>query len=101
MPDLDPLDRHPEARRIRSRRLAGGVASLVVDATGLGESERAALEQGLREAALAIAGVKEARIALTAAKRGRVLVAIGSGKGGVETASARLELPRVQLGDED
>ena len=80
MPVLDQLDHHPEAKRIRSRRLTNGVASLIVDATGLDEAAKAALEQGLRETALAIPGVGEARVALTAAKRGRTLVAIGSGK---------------------
>jgi ATP-binding protein involved in chromosome partitioning len=100
MPDLDPLDAHPEAARIRSRRLTGTVASLVVDATGLDEAAQGALEQGLREAALAIPGVAEARIALTAAKKGRTLVAIGSGKGGVgkSTLAANLAVALARLG---
>ena len=100
MPDLDQLDAHPEAARIRVRRLAGGVASLVVDASGLGEAEQEALEQGLREAALAIPGVDEARIALTVAKKGRTLVAIGSGKGGVgkSTLAANLAVALARLG---
>ena len=100
MHDLDQLDRHPGAARIRSRRLAGGVASLVVDATGLDDDEKAALEKGLRQAALAIAGVEEARVALTAAKRGRTLVAIGSGKGGVgkSTLAANLAVALARTG---
>ena len=100
MPDLDLLDAHSEAARIRSRRLAGGVATLVVDATGLDEAQQEALEQGLRTAALAIPGVTEARIALTASRKGRVLVAIGSGKGGVgkSTLAANLAVALGRLG---
>jgi ATP-binding protein involved in chromosome partitioning len=100
MPVLDQLDHHPEAKRIRSRRLTNGVASLIVDATGLDEAAKAALEQGLRETALAIPGVGEARVALTAAKRGRTLVAIGSGKGGVgkSTVAANLAVALARMG---
>ena len=100
MPALDQLDHHPEAGRIRSRRLAGNVASLVVDATGLNDAQQQALEQSLREAVLAIPGVEEARIALTAAKRGRTMVAIGSGKGGVgkSTLAANLAVALARLG---
>jgi ATP-binding protein involved in chromosome partitioning len=100
MPDLDQLDRHPEAARIRSRRLSNGVASLIVDATGLDETDQKTLEQDLREAALAVPGVEEARVALTAAKRGRILVAIGSGKGGVgkSTLAANLAVALARMG---
>ena len=100
MPDLDPLDAHPEAARIRSRRLADGVATLVVDATGLDAAGQKTLEQDLRNAALALPGVEEARVALTAAKRGRTLVAIGSGKGGVgkSTLDANLAVALARLG---
>ena len=58
--------RIPTPSRIRSRKLKGNIAALVVDATGLGPDERAALEQRLSAAALAIPGVAEVRIALTA-----------------------------------
>ena len=100
MPDLDALDHHPDAVRIRSRKLTGAVATLVVDATGLDDAGKEALEQRLREAALAVAGVEEARIALTATKRGRTMVAIGSGKGGVgkSTLAANLAIALARLG---
>jgi ATP-binding protein involved in chromosome partitioning len=100
MPALDPLDDHPQAARIRSRKLAGGVATLVVDATGLDDAGQNALEQELRDAALALPGVEEVRVALTAAKRGRTVVAIGSGKGGVgkSTLAANLAVALARLG---
>ena len=100
MPDLDALDHHPDAARIRSRRLTGSVATIVADATGLDDGEKEKLEQSLKEATLAIPGVEEARIALTATKRGRTVVAIGSGKGGVgkSTLAANLAVALARLG---
>jgi ATP-binding protein involved in chromosome partitioning len=94
------LERLPHAERIRSRRLKGGVATIIADATGLGERERGALEQELRSAALAIAGVNEARVALTAAEPARKLIAIGSGKGGVgkSTVAANLAVALARSG---
>jgi ATP-binding protein involved in chromosome partitioning len=100
MNDLAIFDRHPDAARIRSRRLTDGVATLVVDATGLEAGEQKALEQRLRDVALAVSGVRDVRIALTAAKRGRTLVAIGSGKGGVgkSTLAANLAIALARMG---
>jgi len=100
MPDLDALDHHLDAARIRSRRLTGSVATIVADATGLDDGEKEKLEQSLKEATLAIPGVEEARIALTATKRGRTVVAIGSGKGGVgkSTLAANLAVALARLG---
>ena len=77
------------------------IASLVVDATGLDEPSRKALEQDLRAAALAIPGVAEApRIALTASQPGRKLIAIASGKGGVgkSTVAANLAIALARTG---
>ena len=59
------LDAHPQAERIRSRKVADGVATLIVDATGLVEAERKRLESELREAVMNIEGVHEARVAMT------------------------------------
>src|SRR6185369_16120610 len=79
----DLLDSLPHGERIRSRKLADGVATVIADATGLSKSGRDALERELHDAALALPGVDEARIAVTAAEPSRTLIAIGSGKGGV------------------
>jgi ATP-binding protein involved in chromosome partitioning len=100
MPDLTELDRHPEAARIRSRRLTQGTASLILDATGLDDAGQKALEDSLREAALAIPGIIDARVALTVARKGRTLVAIGSGKGGVgkSTLAANLAVALARMG---
>ena len=95
-----PLTGLPHDERIRSRKLSSGVATIIVDATGLGKSESQSLEDELRTAALAMPGVNEARIALTASQPHRTLVAIGSGKGGVgkSTVSTNLAIALAKAG---
>jgi ATP-binding protein involved in chromosome partitioning len=96
----DPLTDLPYEVRIRSRKLVGGVATIVADATGLSDAERLAFEDELRSAALKVPGVEEARIALTASQPHRTIVAIGSGKGGVgkSTVSANLAVALAKGG---
>jgi ATP-binding protein involved in chromosome partitioning len=97
---LSDLSGHPDASRIRSSKLKGNIAALVVDASGLGPDERSALEGRLRAAALAIPGVAQVRVALTVSRPGRKVVAVGSGKGGVgkSTLAANLAVALARLG---
>ncbi|MGE5064129.1 MAG: Mrp/NBP35 family ATP-binding protein [Myxococcales bacterium] len=97
---VDPLTELPHEDRIRSRKVTGGVATIIADATGLSDADRQALEQDLRSAALDVEGIDEARVALTASQPHRTLVAIASGKGGVgkSTVAANLAIALARGG---
>jgi ATP-binding protein involved in chromosome partitioning len=97
---LAALDSLADAARIRSRRLSGGVATIIADATGLAAGERKALEERLTTAAANIPGVGEVRVGLTASEPKRKLVAIASGKGGVgkSTLAANLAIAIARTG---
>jgi ATP-binding protein involved in chromosome partitioning len=89
-----------DSSRVSAPRLRDGVASLILDVTGLSAEARAALERKVRAVLAGVPGVGEMRIAMTAEKPARTVIAVGSGKGGVgkSTVAANLAVALARRG---
>jgi ATP-binding protein involved in chromosome partitioning len=102
MTDPTTLDTalHSVAGDRATARVQDGLASIILDVTGLDEQARAALETDVERAARSVPGIDGVRIAMTSGRVQRRLIAVASGKGGVgkSTVAANLAIGLKQRG---
>jgi ATP-binding protein involved in chromosome partitioning len=89
------------AARVRSLKLRDGMVTAILDGSGLDAPGREDLEAAVRDILGAAEGVAEVRVAVMADKpAGPVIIAVGSGKGGVgkSTLTANLAVALARQG---
>ena len=96
MKDADLVGGLPEAiaSRIVSAKAVEGVATVVLDVSGMDPGARDGIEAAVKDLLGGRPGIAEVRVAMTAEKRTRRILAVGSGKGGVgkSTLAANLAI---------
>ena len=98
--DPDSGDGLIDSGRSSAPKFKDGVASAIVDVTGIASDRRELLEIDMKKALAAVSGVADVRIAMTSHRPGRRIVAVGSGKGGVgkSTLAANLAIALARRG---
>ncbi len=72
-----------DSGRAAAPKFADGVASAIIEVTGIVDAKRELVEIDVKKALGAIEGVEDVRIGMSSKRTVRRIVAVGSGKGGV------------------